>query len=73
MRDQVFFQKKSIAAITDEYQTLPHVPEEEKSESEKAHFMLDTFDIFEDSKQTKTLFCGLDGDVVGRFGSKGHP
>ena len=39
-----------IAAIIDEDQTLSYVPEEQKSESAKAHFMLDTFDIFEGGK-----------------------
>ena len=41
-----------ISEIIGKYQILPHITEEEKSESTKAHFMLYTFDIFEGSKQT---------------------
>ena len=33
-----------IGEIIDEDQTLLHVPEEDKSESFRAHFMLDTFE-----------------------------
>eukprot|EP00957_Ditylum_brightwellii_P147093 11199954-Ditylum_brightwellii.AAC.1 len=40
-----------IAAIIDKDKTLSHVPEE-KSESAKAHLMLDTLDIFEGREQT---------------------
>ena len=40
-----------ISEIIDEDQTLLHVPEEEKTESARSRFMMDTFDIFEDGTQ----------------------
>ena len=39
-----------ISEIIGKYQILPHITEEEKSESTKAHFMLDTFKFFEGGK-----------------------